>query len=93
MKLKKIIILFILFVLCVNISFATEEIYSEVSKGFGISDFTKEAKKYTQDNFPDFDLDLFIKNSITGKSEVGFLKSTIIKIFGDEISARNKAYD
>ena len=85
MKIKKILIVFFLLTILENICFATEEIYDEVSKGFGISNFTKEAKKYTTDNFPEFDLDIFIKNAIIGKTEIGFFKRTIIQIFGDEL--------
>lgn len=93
MKLKKILILFLIFIVFENSGFCTEQIYEEVSKGFGITDFTKEAKQYTKDNFPDFDLDLFIKNSITGKSNISFFKSSFIKIFGKEITTRNETYD
>ena len=89
MKLKKILILFLIFIIFENSGFCTEQIYEEVSKGFGISDFTKEAKQYTKDNFPDFDIDLFIKNSITGKSNLSFFKASFIKIFGNEITSRN----
>lgn len=89
MKRKKILILFVVFIIFANASFGTEKVYEEVSKGFGISDFTKEAKQYTKENFPDFDLDVFIRNSITGKSNLGFLKTALIKVFGDEIVGRN----
>lgn len=93
MKLKKIFILLCFLLIFGNACYATEEVYDEVSKGFGISDFTKEASKYTKENFPDFDLDMFVRNSFTGKSNLGFVKAAIVKIFGDEITSRNKAHD
>lgn len=88
MKLKKILILFFCAIVIENSCYATEEIYNEVSSGFGISSFTEEAKQYTKDNFPDFDLDVFVKDSFTGKSNLGFMKKTIINVFGDEITSR-----
>ena len=93
MKLKKIFVIFCFVILIGNICYGTEEIYDEVSRGFGISNFTKEAKEYTKENFPDFDLDVFIKNSFSGKSNLSFIKLAIIKVFGEEITARNKTYD
>ena len=65
--------------------FATEEVFEEVSKGFKISNFTREAREYTKENFPEFDLDDFVKNSIKGQANVGFVKKSIIKFFGDEL--------
>lgn len=85
MKIKNILILFCLIWLIGNNCFATEKIYEEVSKGFGISNFTKEARTYTKDNFPEFDLDIFIKNSITGKTELGFIKKNLLKVLGNEV--------
>lgn len=126
MKLKKIFIVFLIFIIFENVTFGVEEnnkeisntlkieenskeitnslkteensensnnnlveekVYEEVSKGFGISDFTKEAREYTKENFPDFDLDLFIKNSIKGNADLSFLKNIIIKTFGKEVVA------
>lgn len=93
MKLKKIFVIFCSIIIIENICYCTEEVYEEVSAGFGISDFTRSAKEYTKEIFPDFDLDMFVRNSFTGKSNLGFMKTTIIKIFGDEITSRNQAYD
>ena len=60
MNLKKISIIFIFFIIFQNVCFATDEIYNEVIDGFGISSFTKEAKQFTEEVFPEFDLDIFI---------------------------------
>ena len=57
MRLKKILIIFCFIIFLGNICYGSEEIYDEVSKGFRISDFIKEAKEYTKENFPDFDLE------------------------------------
>ncbi len=89
MRLKKILIIFCFIIFLGNICYGSEEIYDEVSKGFRISDFIKEAKEYTKENFPDFDLEDFVKKSFTGKSNLGFMKLAVIKIFGKEISSRN----
>ena len=93
MKINKIIILFFVCIVICNICYGTEEVYDEVSKGFRISEFTKEAKKYTDENFPEFDLDEFIKNSMSGKSNFNFIKKSIIKVFGSEITSRSKTYE
>ncbi|MBR3697294.1 MAG: hypothetical protein IKM97_03395 [Clostridia bacterium] len=87
MNLKKISIIFIFFIIFQNVCFATDEIYNEVIDGFGISSFTKEAKQFTEEVFPEFDLDIFIKNSFQGKSNFGFIKSTLINAFGDEVAS------
>lgn len=87
MNLKKISIIFIFFIIFQNVCFATDEIYNEVIDGFGISSFIKEAKQFTEEVFPEFDLDIFIKNSFQGKSNFGFIKSTLINAFGDEVAS------
>ena len=81
------LMLALIFIFVGNVSFCTEAIFEEVSKEFGISEFAKEAKKYTSDNFPDFDLDMFINNSLKGESNLSFLRRAVIKVFGSELSS------
>ena len=85
MKMKKIFILFCFLFIFGNSCYSFEKIYGEVNNGFGISEFTREARQYTKENFPEFDLDVFVKNSISGKSSFGFIKKSFIKIFGEEL--------
>lgn len=82
---KRIFGLFLILILIANTGFCTEAVFEEVSKEFGISDFIKEARKYTSENFPDFDLDMFVRNSIKGESNLGIVKTAIIRTFGTEL--------
>lgn len=83
---KKILFVFIITIFIIQGScFGVEEVFEEVSKGFKISEFTKEAKSYTEENFPEFNLDSFIKNSIKGEMSIGFFKKAIIRIFSEEL--------
>lgn len=83
---KRIFLIFVIFIIFLGgVCFGIEDVYEEVGKGFKISEFTKEAKNYTNTNFPEFDIDNFIKNSIKGQADIGFMKKAVIKLFSEEL--------
>lgn len=53
---KKIIILSLLFILIPNNSFATEQIINDQLEALNISSFIKESEKYTEETFPDLNV-------------------------------------
>lgn len=83
---KRIFLIFVILIIFFSgVCFGIEDVYEEVGKGFKISEFTKEARNYTNDNFPEFDIDNFVKNSITGQADISFIKKAIIKLFSEEL--------
>lgn len=85
---KRIFLVFVIFILVFQgFCFGIEDVYSEVSEGFRISEFTREAKKYTKDNFPEFDLDIFIKDSVKGQADLNFLKKAFARFLGEELTS------
>ncbi len=87
---KKIIciIFFIVIILNTNIVFAgeTDEIINEQEKSLGISDFLKEAKKYTEESFEDVDINSLYKEALTGNTNLGGVAGGALKILGSEVT-------
>ena len=54
---------------------------------FGISDFVKEAEKYSGDFFEDIDLTETLTQAVTGKINNNILYKNIIKLFGTEVKS------
>ena len=90
MKLNKFIILIIIFVIFPCISFATEEIMEEEKEALGISNFIKEAEKYTEEVFPNLDIEKLMNSSIKGEINLGFFKNIFLKLIGEEITVAIK---
>lgn len=83
---KKIIILFILINLSVlPKSYATDEIISSQMEALNLSSFINEGEKYTEEIFPDIDLDTLLNSTIRGEINNQQIYKGILSIFGEEI--------
>ena len=98
---KVFISIILFFMLLTNLSFAreeilenddsslikqtTEQIMETTQKTLGISDFLKEADKYTQNIYGNINLSDIFSNIIKGKYKTNFIKSTIFKLFGKDV--------
>ena len=83
---KKIIILFLFFIITSTSIFATDtEILESQKESLGISDFIQTSKQYMGETFENFDLDNLFEEIIVGKIENGNLFNYISKLFGKEI--------
>ena len=63
----------------------TEQIMETTQKTLGISDFLKEADKYTQNIYGTINLSDIFSNIIKGKYKTNFIKSTIFTLFGKDV--------
>ena len=63
----------------------TEQIMETTQKTLGISDFLKEADKYTQNIYGNINLGDIFSNIIKGKYKTNFIKSTIFTLFGKDV--------
>lgn len=68
-------------------SMDTSSIIEEQKENFGISDFIKEAEKYSGDFFEDADISNMINSAITGDIDNSTFLKKILKLFGTEISS------
>lgn len=84
---KKIIIVFLILIIMFNYCFASEEIFNEAKKQFGVNDFVKEAENYTKEAFPDLDIGNLINAGFRGDIDLSFIKSVVQNALGDEIVA------
>lgn len=98
---KIFISIILFFMLLTNLSFAkeeilenddssiieqtTEQIMETTQKTLGISDFLKEADKYTQNIYGNINLSDIFSNIIKGKYKTNFIKSTIFTLFGKDV--------
>lgn len=81
----KIIISFMIIIVLNNVSYASEEIIEAGKKAYGIDAFLEEAENYTNQVFPDLNIENFLDSSIKGEIDLNFFKKAIIKIFGSEL--------
>lgn len=86
---KKTIISIIFFIILLNnvtISYSTnEEILSSQQEALGISDFIKEATKYTEESLGDLNIEELFSSAITGKFSTDNVINSIFSLFGKEI--------
>lgn len=59
----------------------------------GISDFLKSAEKYTQNNFPDLNIDNLFSSAISGGIDTNFWTSNILNFARSRDKIGNSAYD
>lgn len=57
-----------------------DEFISSQKNTLGISDFLQNAKQYTQENFPDLDLDNLFTNAISGNISTNFWTNSILDL-------------
>lgn len=83
---RKIIILFILIhFLIIPKSYATDEIISSQMDALNLSSFVDEGQKYTEDIFPDIDLNDLLNSAVKGEVNNQNIYKGILLIFGEEI--------
>jgi len=83
---KRIIIIFILINLLIfpNVN-ATDEIISSQMDALNLSSFIDEGEKYTEEIFPDIDLNNLLNSAIKGEIDNKNMYKGILAVFGDEI--------
>lgn len=83
---KKITIIFILINLFIfPNTYATDEIISSQMETLNLSSFINEGSKYTEEIFPDINLNNLLNSAIKGEIDNKSLYKGILSIFGDEI--------
>lgn len=87
---RKIVIFFILFFLLIgHVSYAQsqEDILESQQKSLNISEFTKEAEKYSKEVFPDLDVGELLNSAISGKIDNEKILNGVFKLLGTEVKA------
>ena len=83
---RKIITVFILINLSIiSKSYATDEIISSQMEALNLSSFISEGEKYTEDIFPDIDLNQLLNSAISGEIDNKQIYRGILSLFGDEV--------
>ena len=82
---KKILILVLLLILIPNISIATEQIIDDQMEALNLSSFITEGEKYTEETFPDLNVEDLITNSLTGQIDNSILYKALLKLLGKEV--------
>lgn len=83
---KRIFIVFILIYLTIiPSSYATDEIISSQMETLNLSSLMNEGEKYTEDIFPDINLNDLLNSAIKGEIDNKAIYKGILSIFGDEI--------
>ncbi len=87
---KKIIYIFILFIILLNLTMPTvsaneEETLNEQQKEFGISEFIEQADEYTGEFFEDFDMNTILEDAIKGEVDNQILFKKVLSLFGGEL--------
>lgn len=85
---KKIITLFfilILVILQMQCCYATDEIINSQIETLNISSIIKEGEDYTNDVFPDIDLNELLNSTLTGKVNNNNIFKNILSLFTKEL--------
>lgn len=83
---KKAIIIFILIILIISPnSLGTDEIISSQMETLNLSSLMNEGEKYTEDIFPDINLNDLLNSAIKGEVDNKSIYKGILSIFGNEI--------
>lgn len=83
---KKILLLTLLiFLLVPNVSFSTETIVEDQMKALNLRTFIEESGKYTNEVFPELDVQELITKSLTGKVDNGIFYKALLRLLGKEL--------
>lgn len=83
---KKILLLTLLiFLLVPNVSFSTETIVEDQIKALNLGTFIEESGKYTNEVFPELDVQELITKSLTGKVDNGIFYKALLRLLGKEL--------
>lgn len=66
-------------------AYATNEIIQEEMKILNIPDFISKSENYTEENFPNLDINQLLQSAISGKIDNNSIYSNIFSLFGKEI--------
>ena len=83
--LKKVCVVFLILILLCSFCYATEEIFEETKKAFGIKEFTDEAKTYTEEAFPEIDIGELVTSDLKGYIDLSFFQKVISAAVGNEM--------
>lgn len=82
---KKILILFIIFISVSTITIATnQEIMDSQKQALGISDFIEVSNNYISESFNNLDIKKIFEEAITGKIENGNIFNKVVNVIGKE---------
>ena len=62
-----------------------EDFMNTQKSALGISDFLQNAQNYTQENFPDLNMDNLFSSAITGNLGTNFWTNSILNFAGNEV--------
>lgn len=83
--LKKIIFIFFVLISISIASYATNEIIQEEMSILNISDFIDKSEAYTEEAFPNLDVNDLLNSAISGKINNKTIYSSILSLFGKEV--------
>ena len=85
---KRIITLFILiYIFIIPNIYSTDEIISSQMNALNISSFINEGEKYTEDIFPEINLNDLLNSAIRGEIDNKGIYKGVLSLFGNEISS------
>jgi len=83
---KKILVLMLFLFIISNTSYATETIVEKQIESLNLGTFITESEKYTEEAFPDLNVQEFITESLAGKVNNKIFYKAIIALLGKEIA-------
>ena len=83
--LKKIILCFALLQTICFASYASNEVLESQKDSLNISSFIKEADKYTEEAFPELDINELLNSAIQGKTDTSTIYKAVLSILGKEV--------
>lgn len=82
---KKIIIIFFIFLLIATPTYASDEIIEEQKEMLHISDFINQSENYVEETFPNLDVNELLNSAISGKTDNKTIFNGIFKLLGKEL--------
>lgn len=82
---EKLVILIVLLILIPNTSLATDVIVNDQLEVLDLSSFISEGEKYTEEIFPNINIQTLITEGLTGEINNSILYKAILKLLGTEV--------
>ena len=82
---KIVVSIFIIFITCLNTSYATDAVIESQLDALDLSSFIHEGEKYTKEIFPDIDVNKLLNSALKGEIDNKSLYSGILSILGKEV--------
>ena len=76
-----------IYIFIIHNVYSTDEIISSQMDALNISSFINEGEKYTEDIFPDINLNDLLNSAIRGEIDNKGIYKGILSLFGNEISS------